>query len=639
VLEHTPQLVTFLHGHTAPVTALSFEPGGVLASGGRDGDRSIRFWNWKLNKAIGAPIRAEKFRVEALAFRRDGEVLASIGDGRTVKLWSKAGSKIAELPETEGDDSLAFGEAGILACAGGWGKIRLWDIESKHPLTSAIQAHPKMVFWKNGDRSNSIPSLVYSPNGKELVSGALDGTIRRWNGQNLKQIGVPIVTHSGDMEGISSLAFSPDGETLASAGGDDGKIQFWNAHSWQPNGVSLQLHQKHIKLAFAPDGTLASSGMDGIMHFWMAKTWKELGAPIETHQGSIWSLAYCGDRTFVSGGGDGTIMRWKVEAQSPLGILLHAHAENGVLFCRDGTLVTAGEDGTVRFLDGRTGQEIRHSFRIQPKPYSDIAISAKGIIASAARDGTIQLWDAGTGKAVGVTLRCKPESLQRLKFTPAGDRLVAGDFTGGAFQIWDVETGKRITLPIQAEEGDNGYIWDLAFSSDGETLASAGLNGIIRLWDGRTGRPLCSPKQAGKMGLMTFIAFAPNGALISAGNKVVTLWDGRNLDQKSAPIFAGENVGGVAFSPDGEVFAYGERNGDLQLWDSRTMQLIGSLTGGPPVIRRLSFSYDNTVLVSGYDNGDIVLWDVNLRSWRARAQQLANRELTQQERQRFLPTQ
>jgi eukaryotic-like serine/threonine-protein kinase len=124
------------------------------------------------------------------------------------------------------------------------GGVRLWDVASG-TLRATLVGH-----------LGAVRSLAFSPDGSALATAGTDGTIRVWSTANgLEQ--VALAGHSGE---VQSLALSPDGKTLAS-GGEDGTVKLWHTRTWQEL-MSLDAHRRGVRfLAFSPDGMLlASSG-------------------------------------------------------------------------------------------------------------------------------------------------------------------------------------------------------------------------------------------------------------------------------------------------------------------------------------------------------------------------------------------
>jgi WD40 repeat protein len=279
VLQKNPHLLCYLHDHKIAVFSVAFSPdGNSLASGGGDG--TIILWNLATRQSQGPPLRGHKGGVWKVAFSRDGKTLASGSADGTVRLWDVKTSQPLEPPLTEHQGpvhSVALSPDGKTLASGGgdiWdgpGTITLWNIETREPLKPPLKGH-KYTVW----------SIAFSPDGKTVASGSEDGTIRLWDLASREPKGPPL---QGQKGGVRSVAFSPDGKTLASGGmsndnivrwdGENlvygrGTIILWDLKTRQPLGSPLQGHESYVcSVAFSPDGkTLASGSWDKTIILW-----------------------------------------------------------------------------------------------------------------------------------------------------------------------------------------------------------------------------------------------------------------------------------------------------------------------------------------------------------------------------------
>jgi WD40 repeat protein len=172
---------------------------------------------------------------------------------------------------------------------------------------------------------------------------------------------------------------------------------------------------------------------------------------------------------------------------------------------------------------------------------------------------------------------------------------------------WDLRTGQRQQLGPRRT-----FVYDIALAPSGETIA-ASYGGELFLMDVNTGQSLLGPFKASRA---VSLAFSSDGQVLASGNEdgSITLWDPSTGAQigRSFEVPGGSSlVVGIAFSPDGRILATGNADGSVSLWDSSTQDLLGSLSGGhADQVLTLAFSPDGRTLASGGGDGTIALWDI-----------------------------
>jgi WD40 repeat protein len=285
-----------------------------------------------------AAVRAE---IASLAWRPDGKLLA-LGQYKEVRLTDPANGKtVATLPgEAEQVRALAFSRDGrLLAAAGGLparaGELKIWDVEARNEIRT-IQGHTDCIYavafapdgkslatssydkliklWDIDtgkeirtlkDHIDAVYALAFTPDGKRIVSGAADRSVKVWDVAS----GERLYTMSEPLDGLNTIALDPTGTKVA-AGGLDKTIRIWQLGEKGATLLnSLIAHEDAIlKLAWSPDGkTIVSSSADKTIKLFKASDLTE----IKTFDGQpdwVLSLAFAPDsRSFAAGRYNGSL--------------------------------------------------------------------------------------------------------------------------------------------------------------------------------------------------------------------------------------------------------------------------------------------------------------------------------------------
>jgi WD40 repeat protein/nucleoside phosphorylase len=499
-------------------------------------------------------------------------------------------------------------------------KARMWDVENGHFLFGCDQ------------HTDWIRAVAFSPSGKIFATGSDDQTVRLWDFEaSLRDdqkgqgycIGEPLKGHT---KWIWSIAFSPDGNILASASADQ-TIQLWNVRD--------------------PENPILLGSLVG-------------------HTNEVLSISISLDGRFIaSASTDKTAKLWNIETHECIKTFQgHTDAVESVSLSRDSQLLATGsKDKTIKIWDVTTEECIKtlegHTKQVKSVCFSPSEDTA-WLLTSASNDCDIRLWNTTTFEPID-TLDEHTDIVEVVRFSPDGQMFASGG-DDRETKLWGFQDGKWQCL--RTLRGVTNWVWSVAFSPDDSTLASAHGDYTVRLWNFEENKcralskehisaamsvafkhdgeilASCSDDQTIKLwavqenrGIQDLdcihskseahadkiksLCFNSDGSkLASAGyDRVIKLWNIESGDDprlgKPIELIGHENqIWSIAFSPNGQLLASCSTDGTIKLWDVRTYECLITLPDHNDDVWSVAFNHDGTLLASGSEDRTIRLWNI-----------------------------
>lgn len=536
-------------------------------------------------------------------------------DGRWILLPEKdaaqvrdtqTGAAVGAPMKHDGEVSMAvFSADGKRVVTGSLDKtMRVWDAATGKPRTDPIRLSSKV--W----------SLAISPDGKRILPGTEDNTAQMYDVETGRPVGQPLKLDTS----AGAVAFSPDGRRVSVA--MIGSARVWDVETGEPVGKSLpSATLMPLPAVFSPDSkrllttTSNDDGQSIALHVWEVETGREIGHAMK-HENPIVSASFSPDGKWVlSACGDRFARLWKVETGSIFNTMNHGGKVGSARFSVDGLLViTAADDRTVRVWEAGMGRPIGATLSLPGQAGSaQFSPDGKWILADSA--GRVTVWATPVAAVQPEPMR-HAEGLFKAVFSPDGSRVIA--VPNLAVQVWDLRTGKPAGPLIPY--GD--LLSYAVFSPDGAWVLTASRSSS-QVMDAITGKPVGQPlplEAAPYSG-----GFSPDGQrlVISERKKAAHIWDVATGKTVGEPIVIAGLVETVRFSPDGKwiMTAYlpespgGTSGGAVELhheariWDATTGKATGPVLGSDGSIGNLDFTRDGKRLFTVY-GGNLQFWSV-----------------------------
>jgi len=516
------QIVTTLVGHTCPTTGVDWSPDGSQLVSASSGEDKAYVWDVATGQILAStPSHLEGIiGIISAVWQPDGKLIASAFIGNTVITWNSSDGSLIVPSDIYGTTVDWSPDGTRLVAASGYGtNIGIFSASTRQELMT-LQGH-----------TDTLSAVVWSPDGNKIASGGGDRVIRIWN----PTTGVSTLTLSGHTDIITSLAWNPDSVLLASSSVDR-TIRVWNTTTGQALNL-IQTHEKVDALDWSPDGTqLAYAAADGVLHIVAVS---ELAA--------------------LDGSDSNACAEQQQDCATPARTQDQVYS---VVWSPDGSMIaiSGGEIGCDDIPTGRF---------------------------------PVRIFSATTGQIIKRLLGMTCTS-SGLDWSPDGQKLVSFNVAQSIAYIWDVPS-EKLLLTVQFEtQGTSSVDW----SPNSDLIAVAfPSNGIIML-DSNDGQ-IVGPVLRGSI-----TSWSPDGNLIAAGNRYnneISILDISTGNELLTLTGITDVTNAIDWSRDGSRIVSASSDDKVWVWNAANGQLLSTFSI-PNVVTDVKWSPDGQkIATAGFD--------------------------------------
>jgi WD40 repeat protein len=550
------------------VLDLQFSPdGGVIATGGDDGIIRLRKMSQLDNRPV--EIAAYSSAIVSLDFNsdRNNPILVSADADGMIKSWG-LDSQLQSSPfKWKDTSSIQFSPDGRTLLLAGSKGVALREIISQKSSPLPFTGSYSAVFSPDGK------AIAFSANQKEILLLERQASQGEWTEAQIELAIKQQKKLTGHDELVTSIEFSPDSQTLATASDDD-TVRIWDRSTAKLVETLKGHHARVTGVSFNQDGTLLASGsQDKSVKIWRTNPLL-VKFPIQDQKLQNVAIASDGKTVAITGRDDGLSL-WRSNG-------LSLWQPNG------------------RFIQKIPIKKMIYSLSFSPptdKPQ---------ILASVGPDRQLTLRNPRGDRLPTQPPQKHQSSIFTVAFNRDGSRLATGDKKS---QIWLWQSrGTSVEALAGPLKGHKNWLYSLTFASD-NTVISTDFDGNIGLWN-HNSHQLLKPIWQGHKAPINKVSASSDGIFFAtaSADKTIKFWDfqGKNLNTLSGH---NDSVMDVKFSPTQPILASSSDDGTIRLWKIDGKAIM-TLVGHEKAVNGIQFTPDGNHIISVSNDKTILAWDI-----------------------------